>query len=65
MNILARLKLLLLLPVLVSVLGVLLLIFMITIEDEPSPIPPLMIVIGLFWAFRIKSRITSITNAYT
>ena len=62
MKIFVRLKFLLLLPVLVIVLGILLLIFMITVEDEPGPIPPLMIVIGLFWAFRIKSRITSSTN---
>ena len=62
MKLLARLKFLFLLPVLVIVLGVLLLIFIITVEDEPSPIPPLMIVIGLFWAFRIKSRIISTIN---
>ncbi|MBO6523035.1 MAG: hypothetical protein JJ971_04355 [Balneolaceae bacterium] len=62
MNILIRLKFLLVFPVLVTILGLLLLIFMITAEDEASPVPPLMIVIGLFWSFRIKSRITSITN---
>ena len=57
MNPLRKLKTLLLVSIVVVVLGFLLLIYMITVEDEPSPIPPILIVAGLAWAFRIQSRI--------
>ncbi len=62
MSLIIKLKNLFLLSIVVIVLGLLLLIYMITVEDEPSPAPPLMIAAGLFWAFRLKSKINSSTN---
>ncbi|AKP50564.1 hypothetical protein CA2015_1115 [Cyclobacterium amurskyense] len=38
-------------------LGILLLILMITVEDEPGAIPLLLIIIGTVWYFINKSKI--------
>ena len=52
-----RLKLYRVFSLIIVISGTLLLYYMITVEDEPSPIPPILIVAGLAWAFRIQSRI--------
>lgn len=41
------------------VMGIVLLIFMITVEDEPGAIPLLFIVIGAGWYFFTRIRILS------
>ena len=41
----------------ITFLGIILLIYMITVEDEPGAIPLLMIVGGTVWFFITKSRI--------
>ncbi|MEX0608884.1 MAG: hypothetical protein WD016_11055 [Balneolaceae bacterium] len=45
--------------ILITVMGISLLIFMITVEDEPGAIPLAMIVIGSVWYFITKSKIRS------
>ena len=46
----------------ITFLGIILLIYMITVEDEPGAIPLLMIVGGTVWFFITKSRIKSLTG---
>lgn len=48
------------LSVLVSVVGLILLIFMITVEDEPGALPLLLIIIGASWYMIIRSKLRSI-----
>ncbi|MBO6622179.1 MAG: hypothetical protein JJ892_14130 [Balneola sp.] len=46
------------LPIILMALGLLLMIFMITVEDEPGGIPLLMILSGIVWfsITRFKSK---------
>ena len=46
-------------PLLIAALGVIFLIYMILVEDEPGAIPLIMIFIGLGWYFISRSRIKS------
>ena len=48
-----------LLSVLTTVVGVLLLIYMVLVEDEPGAIPLLLIVVGIGWYFITRSKIDS------
>ncbi|MTI89159.1 MAG: hypothetical protein FH748_14475 [Balneolaceae bacterium] len=45
-----------LLSLLVTATGILLLAYMMFVEDEPSPIPPLLIVFGAGWFFFSRSK---------
>lgn len=47
---------------LVVLTGILLLIFMITVEDEPGAIPLLLIITGTVWYFFIRNRIRTLHN---
>ena len=42
--------------ILTILLGVILLIYMITVEDEPGALPLLLIIIGTLWYFVISYR---------
>lgn len=46
-------------PLLIAALGVILLIYMILVEDEPGAVPLIMIFIGLAWYFISRSRFKS------
>ena len=46
----------------ITFLGIILLIYMITVEDEPGAIPLLMIVTGSGWYFITKSRLKTLNN---
>jgi uncharacterized membrane protein len=56
-NISEKLKLSKLLSVLMIVLGVVLLIYMIMVEDEPGALPLLILIIGIVWFFRNRNQI--------
>lgn len=51
-----------LLSVLVFVFGFVLLIYMITVEDEPGALPLLLIIIGATWYFITRSKLRSLDN---
>jgi len=57
-----KLKLQKIISVLVTLLGIILLIYMITIEDEPGAIPLLMIVTGSGWYFITKSKLKTLNS---
>lgn len=48
-----------LLSTLMILLGTLLLVFMIVVEDEPGAVPLVMLAAGTFWLFSIRSKIKS------
>lgn len=54
-----KLKMHTLLAGLTVAIGVVLLIFMITVEDEPGGIPILLVVFGIGWYFISRSRFRS------
>jgi uncharacterized membrane protein len=56
-NISEKLKLSKLLSVLMIVLGVVLLIYMIMVEDEPGALPLLILIIGIVWFVRNRNQI--------
>jgi len=45
------------LSILAIFIGLMLLLYMIVVEDEPGAIPLFLIVIGMIWYFVTKSRI--------
>lgn len=59
MKTLKKLKVHKLLAVLSFSLGLLLMIYMVLVEDEPGAIPLLLIVLGLGWYFIIRTQIKS------
>ncbi len=54
-----KLKLYKLIPILITLTGIVLMTFMIIEEDEPGAIPLLLIVIGTGWYLVIRSGIKS------
>ena len=59
MKTLKKLKVHKLLAILSFSLGLLLMIYMVLVEDEPGAIPLLLIVLGLGWYFIIRTQIKS------
>ena len=57
-----KLKLQKIISVLITLLGIILLVYMITVEDEPGALPLLMIVTGSGWYFITKSRLKTLNN---
>lgn len=55
-DVLKKLKLHIILPVLITVIGIALMVFMITVEGEPGAIPLMLIAIGIGWYFITKFR---------
>lgn len=62
MNTLKKLKIHRLLSMITTAIGVILLPYMIFVEDEPGALPLLLIVIGTGWYFISRSRIRSQHN---
>ncbi|WP_018128096.1 hypothetical protein [Balneola vulgaris] len=52
----------LLIPLLMLAFGILLMVFMIVVEDEPGAIPTLLIVVGTAWAFIIKRKTSRLSR---
>lgn len=56
---LKKLKIHVLLSGLITVVGIVLLVFMVTVESEPGAIPLLLIVIGIGWYFVARYKMRS------
>lgn len=54
-----RLRAQTLLSTLIAVLGVVLLIYMIVVEDEPGALPLLLIAVGVGWRLLLRARTRS------
>jgi hypothetical protein len=48
-----------LLSMLIALTGIILMLFMILVEDEPGAVPLLFIIAGSIWFFKVQARIKS------